>query len=67
MLFRSQDNTSLHMVNEVSRAVFHSDYRIYDRVNENLKAGSYHNLKELINEVKGYTQYLKGKERSNER
>ena len=55
------------MVNEVSRAVFHSDYRIYDRVNENLKAGSYHNLKELINEVKGYTQYLKGKERSNER
>ena len=65
--FLFQDNTSLHMVNEVSRAVFHSDYRIYDRVNENLKAGSYHNLKELINEVKGYTQYLKGKERSNER
>lgn len=62
-----KDDASLHMVNEASRAVFHSDFRVYDRLNEELKAGRYHKLIDLMKDVRDHTKYLKGKERNNER
>lgn len=54
-----QENNSLRMVNEVAKAVFHSDYRVYDRVKENLDTDYYKSAEEVLRDAVDYGKYLK--------
>lgn len=58
-----KDNNSLRMVNEVAKAVFHSDWRVYERVEEKLKTDSYSDVENLLRDAVDYSKYLKDKER----
>ena len=54
-----QGNNSLRMVNEVAKAVFHSDYRVYDKVKENLDTDYYKSAEDLLYDAVDYGKYLK--------
>ncbi len=56
-LFR--DDNSLRMVNEVAKAVFHSDCRVYERVEKNLRDGSYKSVEDVLRDAVDYGKYLK--------
>ncbi len=60
-LFR--ENNSLRMVNEVAKAVFHSDWRVYEWVEKKLKTDSYSDVENLLRDAVDYSKYLKDKER----
>ncbi|MDE6852291.1 MAG: hypothetical protein K2J67_07355 [Lachnospiraceae bacterium] len=59
-LFR--ENNSLRMVNEVAKAVFHSDWRVYEWVEEKLKMGSYSDVENLLRDAVDYSKYVKDKQ-----
>lgn len=59
-LFR--ENNSLRMVNEVAKAVFHSDWRVYEWVEEKLKTDSYFDVENLLRDAVDYSKYLKDKQ-----
>lgn len=58
-----QENNSMRMVNEVAKAVFHSDYRVYDRVKENLDTDHYKSAEDVLRDAVDYGKYLKDIER----
>lgn len=60
-LFR--DKNSLRMVNEVAKAVFHADWRVYERVEEKLKTDFYADAENLLRDAVDYAKYLKDKHR----
>lgn len=57
------DNNSLRMVNEVTKAVFHSDWRVYERVEEKLKTDFYQNAENLLRDAVDYAKYLKDRQK----
>lgn len=57
------DNNSLRMVNEVTKAVFHSDWRVYERVEEKLKTDFYVDVENLLRDAVDYARYLKGRQK----
>ncbi len=59
-LFR--ENNSLRMVNEVAKAVFHSDWRVYEWVEEKLKMSSYSDVESLLRDAVDYSKYVKDKQ-----
>lgn len=59
-LFR--ENNSLRMVNEVAKAVFHSDWRVYEWVVEKLKTDSYSDVENLLRDAVDYSKYVKDKQ-----
>lgn len=54
-----QDDNSLRMVNEVAKAVFHADYRVYERVEKNLRDGFYKSVEDVLRDAADYGKYLK--------
>ena len=63
MVHLFSDKNSLRMVNEVTKAVFHSDWRVYDWVEEKLKTDSYTDVENLLRDAVNYSKYLKDKQR----
>ena len=53
-----KDDNSIRMVNEVAKAVFQSDYRVYERVEKNLENDRYQSAEDLLRDVAGYTKYI---------
>lgn len=53
------ENVSLRTVNEVAKAAYHSDYRIYFMLEEKLKYGQYHSAEELLADVEERRQQIK--------
>lgn len=62
-----QNDNSLQMVNEVAKAVFHSDWRVYEMVENNLKKGSYKTVESVLRDATDYSRYLMDRKKSNER
>lgn len=58
------DNNSLRMVNEVAKAVFHSDWRVYERVEEKLKTDFYVDAENLLWDAVDYARYLKDRQKT---
>ena len=56
-LFR--DDNSLRMVNEVSKAVFHADFRVYEWVEKNLRDDRYKSVEDVLRDAVDYGKYLK--------
>lgn len=56
-LFR--DDNSLRMVNEVAKAVFHSDCRVYEWVEKNLRDDRYKSVEDVLRDTVDYGKYLK--------
>lgn len=56
-LFR--DDNSLRMVNEVAKAVFHSDCRVYEWVEKNLRDDRYKSVEDVLRDAVDYGKYLK--------
>lgn len=56
-LFR--DDNSLRMVNEVAKAVFHSDFRVYEWVEKNLRDDRYKSVEDVLRDAVDYGKYLK--------
>ncbi len=58
---------SLHTVNELAKAAYHSDYRVYLMLEENLKQGVYHSPEQLFKDVEEKKEQIrqasKGKKR----
>lgn len=54
-----KDDNSLRMVNEVAKAVFHSDYRVYERVEKNLRDDRYKSVEDVLCDAVDYGKYLK--------
>lgn len=52
-------DNSLRMVNEVAKAVFQSDYRVYERVEKNLKNDGYKSIEDVLRDAVDYGKYLK--------
>lgn len=52
-------DNSLRMVNEVAKAVFHSDYRVYERVEKNLRDDCYKSVEDVLRDAVDYGKYLK--------
>lgn len=65
MIHLFRDDNSLRMVNEVTRAVFHSDWHVYERVEEKLKVDFYADAESLLRDAVGYARYLKDRQKSN--
>lgn len=63
MVHLFSDKNSLRMVNEVTKAVFHSDWRVYERVEEKLKMDFYVDVENLLRDAVDYSKYLKDKQR----
>ena len=63
MVHLFHDKNSLRMVNEVIKAVFHSDWRVYERVEEKLKMDFYVDVENLLRDAVDYSKYLKDKQR----
>ncbi len=63
MVHLFSDRNSLRMVNEVTKAVFYSDCRVYERVNEKLKMDFYADAENLLRDAVDYSKYLKDKQR----
>lgn len=61
------ENNSLRMVNEVTRAVFNADYRVYDHVRDGLKENKYRNVEEVLRDATDMAKHLKDKKRGRER
>lgn len=58
-----KDN-SLRMVNEVAKAVFHSDWRVYEWVEERLKTDAYSDVERLLRDAVDYAKYIKDRQRN---
>ena len=56
-LFR--DDNSLRMVNEVAKAVFHADFRVYEWVEKNLRDDRYKSVEDVLRDAVDYGKYLK--------
>lgn len=54
---------TLLMVNEMAKAVFHADWRVYARVEEKVKAGEYKAAREAYRDAVDYSKYLKDMEK----
>lgn len=54
-----QKGDSLHLVNEVARAVYHADFRVYDMVEEKLKYGQFPSAEQLLNEAGKLAEQIK--------
>lgn len=54
-----KDDNSLRMVNEVAKAVFHADFRVYDFIEKNLKSDRYKSVEEVLRDAVDYGKYLK--------
>lgn len=54
-----KDDNSLRMVNEVAKAVFHSDSRVYERVEKNLRDNRYKSVEDVLRDAVDYGKYLK--------
>ena len=54
-----KDDNSLRMVNEVAKAVFHSDFRVYDFIEKNLKGDRYKSVEDVLRDAVDYGKYLK--------
>lgn len=63
MVHLFHDKNSLRMVNEVTKEVFHSDWRVYERVEEKLKMDFYVDVEDLLRDAVDYSKYLKDKQR----
>ncbi len=63
MVHLFHDKNSLRMVNEVAKAVFHSDWRVYERVEGKLKTGFYADAGNLLRDAMDYAKYLKDRHR----
>lgn len=50
---------SLHTVNELAKAAYHSDYRVYLMLEENLKQGVYHSVEQLFKDVKECKEHIR--------
>lgn len=61
------DNNSLRMVNEVAKAVFHSDWRVYERMEEKLKSDFYADAENVLRDAEDYAKYLKDRQRNDRR
>lgn len=61
------ENNSLRMVNEVTRAVFNADYRVYDHVRDALKENKYGDVEDVLRDATDMAKYLKDKKRDRER
>ena len=56
-LFR--DDNSLRMVNEVAKAVFRADSRVYEWVEKNLRDDRYKSVEDILRDAVDYGKYLK--------
>ena len=54
-LFR--DDNLLRMVNEVAKAVFHSDCRVYEWVEKNLRDDRYKSVEDVLRDAVDYVKY----------
>lgn len=63
MIHLFSDRNSLRMVNEVTKAVFYSDCRVYERVKEKLKMDFYVDVENLLRDAVDYSKYLKDRQR----
>ncbi len=52
------DRTSLRMVNELAESVFHSDWRIYERVKKNLSRDLYQSPEDLLRDAAWYAKEI---------
>lgn len=59
-IFRKGD--SLRLVNEVARAVYHADYRVYGMVEEKLKYGQFQTAGEILKEAASLSEKIKQQE-----
>ena len=53
----------VYLGGQVTKAVFHSDWRVYDWVEEKLKTDSYTDVENLLRDAVNYSKYLKDKQR----
>jgi len=60
-------NNSIKMVNEVAKAVFRSDFRVFDRVKGNLEQGRYKTPDDVLYDAHGYAKDLKIKNKDHEK
>lgn len=57
-----QPGDSLALVNELARAVFHADFRVYSKVEERLQKRSFSSAEEMLKEVKKMSEDIKKKD-----
>lgn len=54
-----QKGDSLHLVNEVARAVYHADYFVYDAIEDKLKYGQFSSAEQLLGEARELAEQMK--------
>lgn len=54
-----RETDSLHTVNELAKAAYHSDYRVYLMLEENLKQGKYHTTDQLFQDVEDCKEHIR--------
>ena len=57
------EQNSLRMVNELAKAVFHADYRVYDRMERNLSKNLYSSPEDLLRDAVWYTNQVKNRDK----
>lgn len=57
------EQNSLRMVNELAKAVFHADYRVYERVERNLSKNLYSSPEDLLRDAAWYTNQVKNRDK----
>ena len=50
---------SLYDINEMARAVFHADYRVYDRVVDGLRTGKYFSANDVLEDATEFAEQVK--------
>ena len=64
-IFRKGD--SIQLVNEVAKAVYHADYRVYGMVEEKLKYGQFQTAGEIVKEASSLAEKIKQQEKKKTR
>lgn len=62
-----QNGDSLHLINEVAKAVYHADFRVYGMVEEKLKYGQFHAAKEVLKDARALSELIKKQEQNKKR
>lgn len=57
------EQNSLRMVNELAKAVFHADYRVYERMERNLSKNLYSSPEDLLRDAVWYTNQVKNRDK----
>ena len=62
-----QKGDSLHLVNQVAKAVYHADYFVYDTIEDKLKYGQFSTAEQLLEEAKELAEQIKKQDKKHVR